>query len=226
MTFKKAVLIGIGGGILLIYLGYVFVPDNPPPRDPKDLPWQISATGDGSITVFGLTLGETTLGEAVAKLGNRHELGLFRDPDGKLTLEAFFKDIRLSGLTARVVLTGDADPETLETMLVNSDTGKRLANGIQQFPVTATDLPTALAVPVRTITYVPYINLNEDLVRQSFGEPAERIPEPDSTVVHWLYPDKGLDLMLDAEGKAILQYVAPKHFEQVRTPLLTTDQEG
>ncbi len=226
MTFKKAVLIGIGGGILFIYLGYVFMPNHPPTRDPKDLPWRISASGDGTITVFGLTLGETTLGEAVAKLGKRHELGLFRDPDGKLTLEAFFKDIRLSGLTARVVLTGAGDPEALQAMLVNSDTGKRLANGIQQFPITEADLPAALAVPVKTITYVPYITLSEDLVRQSFGEPAERIPEPEGTVEHWLYPDKGLDLMLDTDGKAILQYVAPKHFEQVRTPLLTADQEG
>ena len=38
--------------------------------------------------------------------------------------------------------------------------------------------------------------------------------------VHLLYPDKGLDVVVDSEGKELLQYVAPKDFALLREPLL------
>ena len=36
---------------------------------------------------------------------------------------------------------------------------------------------------------------------------------------HFLYPDKGLDLVLDSKGKEVLQYVAPADFARLRAPL-------
>ena len=39
------------------------------------------------------------------------------------------------------------------------------------------------------------------------------------TRVHLLYPEKGLDVVVDAEGKELLQYVAPRDFALLREPL-------
>ena len=40
-----------------------------------EMPWQISRSQDGmTITVFGLTLGQSTVRDAVDKLGRRYEL--------------------------------------------------------------------------------------------------------------------------------------------------------
>ena len=39
-------------------------------------------------------------------------------------------------------------------------------------------------------------------------------------VVHWLYPVKGLDVVVREEGKEVLQYVAPREFERLARPLV------
>ena len=37
--------------------------------------------------------------------------------------------------------------------------------------------------------------------------------------MHLLYPDKGLDVVVDGNGKELLQYVAPRDFAELREPL-------
>ena len=41
---------------------------------------------------------------------------------------------------------------------------------------------------------------------------------------HLLYPELGLDLILNPEGKEILQYVAPRDFRRLQAPLLARPQ--
>jgi hypothetical protein len=41
---------------------------------------------------------------------------------------------------------------------------------------------------------------------------------PAAGVEHWLYPEKGLDLMLNDSGKEVLQYVAPREFATLARP--------
>jgi hypothetical protein len=44
--------------------------------------------------------------------------------------------------------------------------------------------------------------------------------------VHLLYPPLGLDVVVDGDGKELLQYVAPRDFERLRAPLLATMPEA
>jgi hypothetical protein len=37
---------------------------------------------------------------------------------------------------------------------------------------------------------------------------------------HFLYPEQGLDLQLNTKGKEVLQYVPPRDFSALRTPLI------
>jgi hypothetical protein len=53
---------------------------------------------------------------------------------------------------------------------------------------------------------------------QRFGAPAERIRQGE-TLEHFLYPARGLDIVLDSKGKEVLQYVAPADFARLRAPL-------
>jgi hypothetical protein len=46
----------------------------------------------------------------------------------------------------------------------------------------------------------------------------ERIAEGPG-VNHWLYPEKGLDIVVSDDGKEVLQYVAPRDFRQPVAPL-------
>ncbi|HXH03717.1 MAG TPA: hypothetical protein VNN09_10410 [Candidatus Competibacteraceae bacterium] len=206
---------------LLLALGVALVPIFRPTsqsRPGQDLPWQITEEANGAITVFGLTLGESTLGEAIAKLGNRVELAIFRGRDGLLALEAYFRDTVLGGLNARVVLTLQLEQPVLQDWLSRLGTGKRLPDGSEQFPLDEGDAELAQELPVTSLTYAPRVELDEALIRDRFGEPGEQIRLPDGAR-HFLYPDKGLDLRLEPDGKALLQYLPPSEFERVRAPL-------
>ncbi len=214
-------------GLILIFaaslmLAYamlpVFQPGSDSSRPNADMPWQITPTADGSITVFGLTLGESTLADAVSKLGYRYDLGLFREADGRVSLEAYFKDALLGGMNARLVLGLAVAPEPAREMLARSGNGKSRDGGVEQFPVAEADVPGALATPIESLTYVPYFKLPPDLALEHFGHPAERLVTGDEST-HWLYPDRGLDLVLGPDGQAILQYAPPRDFDRLREPL-------
>lgn len=66
-------------------------------NQPKEdiYPWQITLQPDGKTRVFGITLSESTLNDAVALLGYDFKLGLFETPDQPLSLEAYFNEVTL-----------------------------------------------------------------------------------------------------------------------------------
>jgi hypothetical protein len=84
----------------------------------------------------------------------------------------------------------------------------------------ADDRTEALRSPIVGIGFIPAAQLDGETLRQRFGEPAQRIGDG-AQVEHWLYPERGLAIALDAKGRELLQYVAPADFERrLRAPLL------
>ena len=76
-----------------------------------------------------------------------------------------------------------------------------------------------IGVPVKAISVIPTVNLDEATIIQRFGEPGERIVLSE-TRTHLLYPTLGLDVLVDKDGKELLQYVAPQQFARLRDPLV------
>ena len=72
---------------------------------------------------------------------------------------------------------------------------------------------------IQSIACLPAVNLDQDIIIKRFGEADEVIQK--NGVTHYLYPAKGLDVILSEDGKEILQYVAPSEFKRLREPLLT-----
>ena len=81
-----------------------------------------------------------------------------------------------------------------------------------------TAISRRLLEPIKAISVIPTVNLDEATVIQRFGQPGERLAVSEKRV-HLLYPDKGLDVVVDGEGKELLQYVAPRNFALLREPL-------
>lgn len=187
----------------------------------QDLPWQVNVGQNGAtLTVFSLTLGQSTVRDAVNKLGRRYELGLFQGKDGALKLEVYFRDAMIGGLNARWVLSAQLPEAMLQTLRAHAGTGKPATDGSPRYAVAEADHDLALKATVTAITYMPIVKFDADLVRQRFGEPAERITAGGGGT-HWLYPALGLDLLLGDTGKALLQYTPPAEFEQrLRAPLV------
>ena len=220
MLFRVVIIAVLLTGVLLLAL--------PPERDDDGsralLPWSVAPDGRGGSTAFGLALGEATLADAERQFGEA-ELTLFRQADGTLALEAFHNDVRPAGLKADFVLALELPEATLADMYARGLRIARGTEGVSRIDLDPDDLPTARAAPIAAIAYLPAVNLDPEVVEKRFGTPGSRVTEAPG-VVHWLYPDKGLDVVVREDGKEVLQYVAPREFERLVRPLVESTEIG
>jgi hypothetical protein len=64
------------------------------------------------------------------------------------------------------------------------------------------DVAAADQMPVKAISVIPTVNLDEATVIQRFGQPGERV-EISEKRVHLLYPQQGLDVVVDGRRQGI-----------------------
>jgi len=186
---------------------------------PRNLPWQVEPV-DGTIRIFGITLGQTTLGEAEQQLGEPATVSLFRTPSDELDVEAYFDQVNLSGLDARLVATVTLSRPALEGMFDRGLRVSTLGSGTRKVTLAPEDLRKVKDSAVGSLTYLPKIHLTEEQVRGRFGEPDKRISDLETGAEHWLYPKLGLDVAIHPEQKEVLQYVPPERFDAITAPLL------
>jgi hypothetical protein len=204
-------------GLLLLFLSACNAERNQPRKD--IYPWQISVQADGKTRIFGITLNESRLLDAASVLDRSYELGLFEAEDQPLSLEAYFSEVTLGGISGKFILTLEASQAELATLRDRAVKRKVLESGARRYTVTYADKMALSQKTITSLAYIPYINLDEDIIKSRFGEPAERIVI-DQKRQHLLFPELGLDLLLDDDGKELLQYVLPTDFDKLRQPLL------
>ena len=197
----------------------VMLPGGRPPEPARHLPWQIEVLPDGSSRVFGITLGRTTLGEMEQQLQEQAEVSLFATDAGDKVVEGYFNTVTLDGLRAKMVATLGFDEKQLQQIFDRGARFSTLAQGKRKVTLSDPDLLLARHTPVVAITYLPRVDLDEQILRRRFGEPARTIAEPNGLVVHWLYPDRGQDIAVSSKGKEVFQYVAPGEFHRLVEPL-------
>lgn len=181
-------------------------------------PWQVKSLENGHSQVFGVELGKATFADAEDIMGRLFDAAVFENQDGSLSLELFYKEITLGGLTAKFVLTLVASDTVMQRFKGRPLKREKMESGVVKYHVAKNDHDELMALPISAITYMPITDLDEEVVTKRFGEPAEKIRTHESAQ-HWLYPEKGLDIILNAEGKEVLQFVAPKDFSLLVRPL-------
>lgn len=205
-------LVAVSIGVLLM------LPDNSE-HSPDTLPWAIKHPTPDAVQVFKITLGQSTLEQAEQVLKEPPEISLFKSPEGKMNIEAFFEELNLNGLKAKFILSVDLPSEQLQKLY---ERGARM-NGTpsgKRITLQESDLGEVRKGTVTSLTYLPTIQLSDAVISKRFGEPTERIREKDSGAVHWLYPANGLDITLSEREKPLFQYVQPRNFDLLRAPLL------
>lgn len=207
--------------VLLALIVSVFVPApgaSPGNQADTNLPWQIEADGRGGSTVFGLKPGVSTLGDMRRRLGGDFDMAIVAAPGEVGTLEAYYDQIPLGFVQARLIATVDLPPATVAAMRERAVKAELMESTTKKISLSPDDRAMAERAPIRAITVIPSVNLDAAAIVQRFGEPEARIAvSPQRT--HLLYPKKGLDVLVDSEGKELLQYVAPRDFDRLRAPL-------
>jgi hypothetical protein len=187
------------------------------------MPWQIETLPGGESRVFDLTLGRSTLAEAKARFGNEIQLALVAEPDEDGNVEGYYESVTAGFVAGKLIITAELPKDVIEGMRERAPKTEYMQSTTRKARLADADLAVALAAPIRGMAFIPSAQLDEAIVFERFGQPAERI-RVNEHVEHLLYPAKGLDLVLDSKGKELLQYVAPARFEALRTPLKTLEQ--
>ncbi len=187
--------------------------------DPNsNLPWQITLDGQGGSSVFGLKPGVSTLGEVRQRFGSEMELAIVAEPNEVGMLEGYYSGVSLGFVMAKMVVTVDAKDEAIISMRDRALRAKHMDSTTRKITLNADDVAAADQMLVKAISVIPTVNLDEATVIQRFGQPGERV-EISEKRVHLLYPQQGLDVVVDGNGKELLQYVAPRNFASLREPL-------
>lgn len=216
----KKIIIGVLVFALIASIVGLLIPAEKQPAV-QTFPWQIELTPEGKTKVFGLTLGQSTLQQAEQVFGAISELSLFYPVpgQGQRGVEAYFDKVNLGGLSARVVAVMSFTPEQLQSM---HDRGARistLGDGSRKVTLHTDDVRLVRNTSIYSITYLPRIRLEKELLEKRFGKPDQLVAEQNTNTQHWMYPELGLDIALDENSYAVFQYIAPSQFEALLEPL-------
>jgi len=184
------------------------------------LPWQIDTLDDGSTEVFGLHIGVSRLADALAALGDDMELAIIASTDVEEvgSLEMYYGHYRAGLLSGKLILHTATSEDSLKQWRDNAEKSDYMPSGYaKKYTLSAADKPQVMQETISGITFIPAVNLDEEIVLARFGEPAERIEQPGTT--HYLYPEKGLDIAVHEKSKEVMQYVSPNSFDSLVEPL-------
>ncbi|GHT89806.1 hypothetical protein AGMMS49545_21310 [Betaproteobacteria bacterium] len=215
----KTALIVFALVVLALALPFFMPAQKPPENVAINLPWQIAVDEAGNSEVFGLTPGKSALADARQRFGNDFEVAIIAAPNEAGALEAYYDRIFMGQIQGRLILTLDASETDIAAMRQRAVKRAYMESSTRKITLHPDDTAQAEHTAIRAITLIPGASLDEGIIIERFGKAAEILPEGEN-LTHYLYPQKGLEIVHDKKGKEILHYVAPAKFdEQIRMPL-------
>jgi hypothetical protein len=220
---KKIIFWVVSLSLVAVALAIMLPGGRQPDPNPK-LPWDIQHTDNQSIRVFQLTLGSSTLEEARSVFQMQGKANLFIGDDGKPALEAYFERVFLSGLRADFVLVLDAEAGLLTELYDRGSRISRSTDSTHKVNLSGNDQLVVSKLPIKLINYIPHANLDEQLTKDRFGQPSQKITELETGITHWIYPDRGLSIGLNPDGKELIQYMPLAEIPGLITRIETENQ--
>lgn len=189
-----------------------------PPPDPEmikprtDLPWQVQVNTDGSVHVFDLDIGRSTLRDAIAKFGPPEGAAVFQHSNGRLDLEAYFGKVHFGPLVARVVVKLEAPPEEKRRLAESAKKRESSPTGDWKFRLPNDAIDRLLDHRLIAISYIPGTrSLDQAFYVERFGPPQAWLKEKEGAR-SLFYPARGLSILIDDAGPEVLEYTRPQDF--------------
>ncbi len=177
----------------------------------SNLPWQIELNAQQHSTIFGVTLGETSLKTTQEQWHGRPSIALFSNRADDLTLEAYFERVSLGPFQVKMVTRLQADEDWLKTIQQQAPKPRPGPSGDYRYLLDETDLKKAESLIISELTYIPGYKVEGEILRQRFGEPDQIKKESESTE-YWVYASKGLLVTINQPGKDVFHYTNPARF--------------
>lgn len=189
---------------LVIFLGVYVTTRDLPVTQQQSLPWESLQNQKGQTVVFGLTMGETTLEEAMRVFGNEVEVSLFENTDKTFDVEVYVPSTRIGGFSARVILKLVIDQNHLKRLQQNIDQTEQLPTGNKQHKLKESSKLSLLQAKLESLSFIPHSDLTNEILLQRFGKASS--VDKIQGIEYWHYPHKGLRVVIDSEGNDILEF--------------------
>jgi len=177
----------------------VEIPDN------QAMPWQSYVNDQGKTVVFDLTMDESTLAESMRLFGTEVEASLFEDKDQKKTLEIFFSNTKVGGISAKVIINLALNDQQFNYLSDNIKETEVMPSGNKKTIFNQAGESSMFGLTISALTFIPSADLSADTLLGLFKKPA-RVELVEPGVEYWYYPSKGLRIIVDAERKEILEF--------------------
>ena len=210
----KLALIIVSVVSLLSLLGFLFTVEKPS-GEPVDMPWQVTVHDAGHSEVFGIVLNRTSLEQARRQFGKLDGIALYRDQQGRYSLEAYFGKVSLGSFSARIIANLAATQDELEKLTEHTVKRVKTDDGSLKWTLIDQKQSEQGLRRIQSLTYIPsYSGMDGAFIEQRFGQPEQR-ETVDETTQLWFYPELGVRIMIDSDGREIFEYTAPDQFTKI-----------
>ncbi len=202
----------------------LFSPSDSDNKKPEKRMWNATVNEQGQLSVLGVTIDQTTLKEATKILNSHSEQALFISPknsDKKPVIEAFFPKMPDG---SKMILNLTASDELIEKIINSAYNPMAFPSGNIKFKIAEEHMQVIKTLKVSSMTAIPRIKITPKMLINQFGTPEQQVLDGD--IMHNLYPQIGLDAILDQSGEVMLQFVAPDSFQKILTSLGVTPDLG
>ncbi len=189
---------------VVLTLLVMLIPAN---RQPTLVPWQIEIMSDGFPRLLNLHIKNSSYQDAQKQFKDYGDIALFTEPNKAASLEVYFNNINIAGLTAKVILTLDLNEQEITSILAHSKKSTLQASGARKHEVSSQDIASLLNKPIESLSYIPSVRLDEETVKFRFGEPENVYfdDEQQSRQV-WYYPASSLTVFFRDKEKTLFQF--------------------
>jgi hypothetical protein len=190
------------------------------PAGATPAPWQVRVLASDNLQALGIQVGQSTLGDAMQQYGPDTQVAVIAAANEAGHLEAYVDPLQADFVVGKLVISAEATPAQIEGWRQRAVKAEFMESTTRRFVLSTNDLVEALKSRVTGLSFIPQAQLDVKAVVARFGEPAELV-RSNLHAEHLLYPARGIDVMVDQEGKELIQYVTPAAFEsRLRRPLL------
>ncbi len=183
--------------------------------------WDAHVDSNGQLNVLDVVLGKSTLKQAETVLRSQSERALFiKLTDEKQhteSLEAYFPT---SPDRSKLIIELDAPVDLLTRIKKQAYKTMVFPSGSAKVEISPADMPDIEQLLAKSITYIPPVKLEVEVIENQFGKAEQQILDVDGNL-HLLYPALGLDAVLPVSDKNMFQFVPPEQFERL-TKLINT----
>ncbi len=162
------------------------------------MPWEVDRLENGSLRVFGITLGKTSIQDANQLFANfgKTLFTVTSSANNKTNYQLItqYDELIIGGMIAKIILTYDINQTDLETIyhsLKSENATPKRINHVDFYSVNEKTKMRYLSAAISGVTYIPSIDYDLQSIRQNFGQPAKE-KTLNKELQEWSYPEMGL----------------------------------